>query len=239
MKKIIIAVFVVLGLLVFSVPMAIATPYTVVISYGPGNGPGGEFTIDPEGFEGVLALYDPLTSTSDTFETFCLEHNEYIELPHTYDATIDDKAINGGVGGPHPDPLSIGTEWLYYQFAKATLAGYDYGSGRASSADALQDAIWMLEEEIAWNSSNVFIDLYLTTFHLTPADLVDPNDAKDMAQADGNGIYGVKALNLYETGTDNVKQSQLVYVPDASIMFLLGPAFLALGMLGRRKSKRA
>ena len=39
-------------------------------------------------------------------------------------------------------------------------------------------------------------------------------------------------------GSGGLSQDYLVSVPDASIMFLLGPALLGLGLLGRRKSKK-
>ena len=37
--------------------------------------------------------------------------------------------MNGGISGGNPDPISRGTAWLYLQFAKGTLAGYNYGLG--------------------------------------------------------------------------------------------------------------
>jgi hypothetical protein len=231
-KKAMIAVFVIFGLIVFSMPMAMATPYTAKIDDGPGSGPGGEFTITPYGFEYVLGAYSADTSTQSTFETFCLETNEFITLGQTYDATIDSAAIEGGSGGPQPDPLSKGTAWLYYQFVTGSLPGYDYGSGSAhtTSANELQNAIWILEQEDVTDSSNIFLDQVITKF-----------GSLDKARADNTTNSSVKVLNLYALGQAGnesaVKQSQLVCVPDASIMWLLGPAFIMLGFLGRKKAK--
>src|SRR4029077_5677849 len=79
--------------------------------------------------------------------TFCIEDNEFVYPDTLYNQTINPEAIGGGDGGPHPDPVSQGTGWLYSQFAAGTLPGYAYGVGRLASADLLQKAIWFLEEE--------------------------------------------------------------------------------------------
>jgi hypothetical protein len=233
-KKLIIAVFVVLGLIVFSVPSVMATPYyRVKILDGTGPYPGGEFIIQPldNSLDGVIDNYSSLTSTSSvSFDTFCVEQHETIGTGQTYDATIDDGAIKGGTGG-NPDPISVGTAWLYSQFARGTLADYEYETGRLDSAGFLQETIWYLEQEItSYNLSNPFMLAVIDKFgNITNA------------MSDENGEYGVQALNLYTFGHAGdeafAKQSQLIYVPDASIMWLLGPAFIMLGLLGRKKEK--
>ena len=77
--------------------------------------------------------------------------NEHFTPGSTYYYGISQGAINGGISGGNPDPISRGTAWLYLQFATgnlANLANYDYsaGAGGNASAAALQATIWWLEE---------------------------------------------------------------------------------------------
>ena len=46
-----------------------------------------------------------------TFHTFCMEENQYVNIGGTYFYQISN-ATDGGVNGG-PDPISIGTAWLY------------------------------------------------------------------------------------------------------------------------------
>jgi hypothetical protein len=239
-KKTLFAVFVVLGLFVLSVPMAMATSYRITMEIGSySNGTnGGEYrawtnpaAFDPD-LSWVLKNYSGDTKDigrADSFQTFCVEEGELFSGSHTYDVVLNDKAINGGVG-PKGDPLSIGSAWLYYEFATSGDfdgdATYDYSGSRTTSALELQRALWMLEGEITTvNYNNQFIMAVISKFNSLGA-----------AQADNNGTYGVKVMNLYDANGARA-QDQLIFVPDASIMWLLGPAFIMLGFFGRKKRK--
>ena len=96
----------------FSAASAYALP-TVTVTWAPNHSPtGGEF---------ILA-----TSDIGTFNSFCLEINEYINpsgRPYYY--TLSHGADQRWLGGPSPDPISLGTAWLFSQFATGTLSGYD------------------------------------------------------------------------------------------------------------------
>jgi hypothetical protein len=190
---------------------------------------GGEFTLDPStGLEWVLSYYAPAAKdqgTNGTFQTFCLEAFEHVYSNATYTAVLNDKAINGGVGAAG-DPLSVGAAWLYYEFAKGTLTGYDYsdtGVGREPSADALQKAIWALEEESGGSINTTYNTMLVGKFG-TIAN----------AKLDNMGQYGVKVLNLYEGTT--LRQDVLVLVPVPGAMLL---GFLGLGYAGMRLRKVA
>ena len=218
------------------------------------SGSGGEFRVTGAGTEGVALVASSLpyyyvsgvagTAWTSGFETFCIEFNEYISLPGTYAAGISGGAIYGGVAGgidhdfnastPTTDLISIGTAYLYSQFAAGTLAGYTYapGAARAASALRLQQAIWYLEDEIALPSTNAFLT---TVFRLFGTPGAGVGALAGGAKRDSHGAYGVAALNL--GGPPPVKQDQLIMVPDGGLtLTLLGLGLGGLALLRRKLS---
>lgn len=188
---------------------------TLRITSGPGSGPGGEFRIEPlSGWS-----FDPVSlgELTDPFryETFCVEREEYITLGHTYYATLNTGAVGGnGAGSGGFDPLSEQSAYLYSRFVTERLDGYDYGAGRAASADALQDVLWYLEDDIdkTWvDGDGSLQDVFY-------------QDAVNNA-APGN-FYNVRVLNLWEYVAASVvfRQDQLVMVPTpgATLLGLIG-----------------
>jgi hypothetical protein len=186
------------------------------------TGQGGEFTFRPSGWD-PLDLYNSVAKNQGgqegTFQTFCLEHNEYLYPNTTHAVVLNDRMINGGVG-PQGDPLSVGTAWLYHQFQSGTLAGYDYdntGAGRHTSAQELQNAIWFLEDEQGGSLTTTYRDMLIAEFGSV-------TDAK----LDNNGRIPVAVMNLYAEGhagdPEYLRQDALVCTPL--------PAGLLLGLLG-------
>lgn len=102
-----------------------------------GTGSGGEFRVSEN-----VAL-------GEVFKTFCIERNEFINLPGTYYVTLETAARAGGVGGGSPDPIGDATKWLYYWYTQNVLdtqvPGFQYDD--AGDADHLQNAFWQLEQE--------------------------------------------------------------------------------------------
>jgi len=121
-------------------------------SYGSTNG--GEFICHPSGNWSAHRL----EAIPPNFETFCVERNEYLNFGQTYTfhVDLDLVAIKGGLDGGEPDPLDGRTAWLYCEFVRGTLQGYDYNAGdrRVISADALQYAIWYIEGEATESELN-------------------------------------------------------------------------------------
>lgn len=242
MKRLMVTVFLVLGLVIMTAPMAMALQLqigykigSIISSYGPyQTGSGGEFTVKPlDGLEWVLGFYNSNSSTQtrdigvlNTFQTFCLEMGEHISgYPSTYNVVLNDRAMNGGVVGPPPgDPISKGTAWLYHEFQNGTLAVYDYTnpgrSGSGSSADLLQRTIWYLEDE-GGSVTNVFTAALITKF-----------GSIANAKLDNNGAYSVAAMNL--TASDGRHQDLLVCVPEPFTLLFLGGCLVSAVIASRK-----
>jgi len=207
--------------------------------YGPyQTGIGGEFTLTPTNPTGWLDLsyYGAgarnARGSTGSFQTFCLEGGENI-YPYNalYNAVVQRNAVGGGVG-PAGDPLSVGTGWLYSQFASGnwvTGLSYEYTdlSGRRTDADLFQKAIWWLEGEegITYSAGNKYMLAVVSQFG-------------DGATADGAWHYGVYALHLTSLNGGPV-QDQLYYsgvpVPDGgATVMLLGAAMAGLGFISRK-----
>ncbi len=199
---------------------------------------GGELNVStPDGsLNGVIAGYDskatavsPITQLRG-LETFCLEHDERVQMNTSVNYGISSRAISGGSGGPSPDPISLGTAWLYSQFAQGTLAGYDWDplATRSTSAGLLQKTFWWLEDEAgyAYDAANPFMLAAVNEFGAT---------VKDDAGANNFGTWVINAgpARLYPY------QDMLIWkkpgVPDGGItVILLGLGLSALGLIRRK-----
>ena len=206
-------------------------------SYGPyQSGSGGEFTVNP--LQGWLNIEGYGTYTRDygvsgTFQTFCLEGKENLSgYDAIYEAKLNFNAVEGGVG-PAGDPLSVGTGWLYRQFARNIWeAGLSYGytSGRLTDASLFQQAIWWLEDEkgIGYNSANPYMAAVKAKF-----------GSEANAKVGGAWDYGVYAVNMWKVvpGTTPALYQDVLYytVPDGgTTVMLLGGVLMGLGALRRK-----
>ena len=214
-----------------------ANPVTIQRFPGYYTLPGGEFTILGSA-EVNLPLYSHLTIVNGGFQSFCLEKNEGLNNQPFWSVVSLDAKL-GGVGGPRPDPLSIGAAWLYHQFATGVLFGYNYappGANRSASAKDLQETLWWLEDELAAMPINPFSALVVARFPNPKADY-NPNDPSTA------GFNNVRLLNMYVlnaagNGPDLSKprQDMLILVPDGGLtLILLGCGLLGLAAIRRKE----
>ena len=166
-----------------------------------------------------------------SFATFCLEYDEHISIPGTYDYTINNKAMGGGPGyTPNGDPISIGTAWLYSQFREGTLVEGGNAYDTASDQGNLQKAIWWLEEE---SNSPTYASGNTNPWVLAAKAALGLDDAG--IRSDANGAYGVVVLNLDTLGASTERRQDVLAMPDGgTTVGMLGAGILALGIARRR-----
>jgi hypothetical protein len=239
MKKLLIA----LGLIMMLATLAMADQVRVGYpgsGYGPyQTGSGGEFTLTPINATGWLDLSSygaqaRNVGVAGSFQTFCIDGADYI-YPYnaTYNAAISQNAVRSNTSAAG-DPVSVGTGWLYSQFASENwVSGLSYNysgspSARRADADLLQKALWWLEgqENISYSAGNKYMLAVVNRF-----------GSEALAQRDGGWLFGVYSLNL-TTANGSRAQDQLYYhasVPDSgSTVILLGFAMVALGLVSLR-----
>ncbi len=212
------------------------------------TGSGGEFTLEADGnMQSVLSGYVSGTTSNlsssggyeqGTFQTFCLEYDEYIYQNTTYNVTLNTEALRGGANTNNGDPISVGTALLYRSFVSGNwdwtgmTDAYDYSGARLADAAALQEAFWYLEDEIKLDdpTQNFYLDLLLSVDY---GYFVSESEAK----TNSNGKYGILVANLYDAKTGEYRQDMLVAsTPIPAAVWLLASGLLGITAIRRRKS---
>lgn|ERR1022692_235595 len=223
MKKILLTVLVATAVATFQAGAIIVT-VDQVAGYNAGDG---EFNIAPvigSGY-GASDLYNN-NSGGLGFGTFCINRSVSIIVPGQYNATV----IPSGVDPVSGNQISVGTAWLFLQFAQGSLAGYNYtpGVGRVNSAYLLQNAIWVLEGQIGNNFADVFLAAAITRFGSLAAAELDNN------QQFGVGVLGLNTVTA-NGGVGAPAQPMLTLLPDGgSVLILLGMGLSGLAVFARK-----
>jgi hypothetical protein len=198
------------------------------LGVGPwGYGDGGEFTFTTGGLD--TSAYDVTTKnqagTTNTFQTFCIEQNVTYNPGQPYYGVLGDNDIS------HDKPLNYGAAWLYSQFAKGVLTGYDYtntNTGRNASAGIVQQEIWYLMGQSTTYDVNLN-NLVTNAINASGHNVYDAS----------NGAYGVQVLNLYvDSSHTQIAQDQLFLTPTPipAAAWLFGSGLMGLIGLKRRKA---
>jgi hypothetical protein len=183
-----------------------------------GNNGGGAFYVSTTGAIGTGSFY-----------TFCLEENENISFPATYNYRINSGAVNGGISySPTPgasptfDPISIGTAWLYSQFR-----GGAFGNTAAGNNN-LQWAIWYLEGEKFSTGDLQTPSVNATALLNLAVSALGLGSISDLFQ-NSNGKFGVVVLNDFNADGSNA-QDVLAIVPEPSTVIAGALLLLPFGV---------
>ena len=193
-----------------------------------GTAGGGEFK--------ATVLDGSSTGLSGVFQTFCLEKNEPINTgsgsgtANVYDFTLSTVATNGGSGGPSPDPLSFASAYLYTMFRNGTLSNYAFNgttAERIASADALQVALWSLEEEFSGTPSDPQAAAWVAEALAAVAN----------ASVWGQTLGDVRVMTLTQNGNNFQDMLTLIPLPPSAWMGLASLA--GVGIMQARRRMRA
>ena len=230
------------AILPLAIGVAKANPNTVMLdtipNYYTGHG-GGEFTAytAPGTF---LGNYASVAIVKGGFETFCMETGVEFSPGATYYYSLGNSTKPDSVNKQTGSGLALtaGVADLYYQFAKGTLAGFNYtdlsvNGGRQTDADLLQATIWFLQGGQTYGS---YPNVNVNNKFLNEAIALSGGTLAD-AEADYTGSI-VKVLQMWSNPNDTgPAQNQLVLVPDGGLtVSLLGGALIGLQMLRRKLS---
>ncbi len=203
-------------------------------------------------------------TTGSDFNSFCLEIDSPTRPDTDYYAQVNTDAVSGGAGNNGPsinggDTLSNATKWLFFNFANGGLNStgpgdlYNYdltGSEtlangqsytRSDAAQAMQLAIWLLEDEVVESSGDIV--------RADTGDTLTASDGVvDLAfllrdsgnQFGGNGFDGmdrVVALNMRRGGPNGADSQDMIGIIVIPLPHASGLALAGLGLIAIRRRR--
>ena len=170
---------------------------------------GGPFEVQPFNL-GLVIGKGRYGATQISYISFCMELNEPIGQS-TYNAVVSDAADFGGIGGGSPDPLDPRSAYLYTQFIHGTLpaklaafSGDKFTYGEGESGIAMQQALWVIEEELL--PGDVTSQMAINLISMADAAILPGGEWFD------RGIGNVRILNLTDIATGINKQDLIIMV---------------------------
>lgn len=189
-----------------------------------GGTSGGEFLVTVNAGSAPIGIY----TAGQSFRTYCVELNEYVSDGGVYYVDVNTAAVGGGNGGGSPDPLSSESAWLFQTYAPQVDSDLE--------ADAIQYALWTMEQEGDFSGNQLGADVFGLGFD--PTDTVGDFIAWITANTPGGfGLGNVRVMNLFTTNSPRYEHQDLlvlVPVPGAALLGVLG-----LGIAGWAKRRMA
>jgi len=149
--------------------------------------------------------------------TYCVERDEFIygPWPSDYYAVFNTDAVQGGPPAGGSDPLDSVSAYIYRTYGPQV--------DEPVEADAIQNALWQIEQEGADAMANFTA---FGTFYADVAAFVTAMTAEATANGWVNGYIGnVRVLNVYaDAGLTQLRQDLLIIIP--------APAAALLGVIG-------
>ncbi len=198
---------------------------TVTLTEAGGNANGG-------------GLFQAVTSGNGTFDTFCLSIVTSFQAgtKYTYDFS---STIDADTPPNVPTYIAEGTAYIYNQFLNGNTAfgGNLKASNESAMLDDVQATIWYLQGLLVSNTGkygaggmydpNNGMNLKNDINAILPTLETDTGLTLAQLEANGNGAYGIEAMNML--AGCRVKQPQLCRVPEAPTIIAGALLLLPLG----------
>lgn len=169
-----------------------------------------------------------VTSDNGTFNTFCISTDTEFYPGSLYGYDVSSTITANNIP-PLTAYITYGTAYIYNQFLLGNAA-YGGPMNNATTLNDVQEAIWVLQGDVADNSE---ADAILSQVESATSDTLA------QLEQNGNGAFGVEAMDLYDLPAGpGIDQPQLIQVPEPATVFAGLMLLLPLGLSAVRIVRR-